>query len=151
MKLPTDLFLSSIDDRKIYYFSTDKINTEEPHHFICIKRTPDDILIMSCCTSQFDTVRRFVETRSLPMESLVWISPDSTSPDNPFTKDTYVNCNSCFTYTIDEFKKMYSDDSVSYSGKISDSHYEQILIGIHSSPLVDDETKDIIPKPESFT
>ena len=133
MKLPTELFISSIDDRKIYYFSTNKISTGEPHHFICIKRTSADILIMSCCTSQFDTVRRFVETRSLPMESLVWISPDSTSPDNPFTKDTYVNCNNCFTYTIDEFKAMYSNDSVSYSGKISDSHYEQILIGIQKS------------------
>jgi hypothetical protein len=150
MKLPTDLFLSAIDDKKIYYFSTTRINTEEPHHFICIKRTTEDILIMSCCTSQFNTVRRFIETRSLPMESLVWISPDSTSIENPFTKDTYVNCNSCFTYTIDEFKSMYDNDAISYSGKVSDSHYEQILIGIHSSPLVDNETKEIIPNPDSL-
>ena len=105
---------------------------------------------MSCCTSQFDTVRRFVETRSLPMESLVWISPDESSVDNPFSKDTYVNCNSCFTYTIEEFRTMYDAETVSYSGKVSDSHYEQILIGIHSSPLVDNETKEIIPTPETL-
>jgi len=149
MKLPTDLFLTSIDDKKVYYFSTNKYSIENPHYFICIKRSPDDILIMSCCTSQFDTVKKFIETRSLPPESLVWISPDSTSSDNPFNKDTYVNCNNCFTYTIDEFRTMYDNDSITLSGKISDNHYEQILIGIQKSPLVDNETKAIIPKPET--
>jgi hypothetical protein len=148
MKVPTQLFLSAIEERKVYYFSTTKINTEEPHHFICLKRTENDLLIMSCCTSQFNTVSRFVETRSLPYETLVWIS--SNDGDNPFTRDTYVNCNNSFTYTIDEFRSMYDSDSVSHSGEISENHYKQILIGIHISPLVDEETKVLIPLPDSI-
>jgi len=44
---------------------------------------------------------------------------------------------------------MYDNDSITLSGKISDNHYEQILIGIQKSPLVDNETKAIIPKPET--
>lgn len=148
MKLPTEMFLSAIDERKVYYFSTTKISSTEPHHFICIKRTDNDVLIMSCCTSQFDTVKKFVETRSLPTETLVWISP--TDAVNPFSKDTYVNCNSSFTYTVDEFRTMYSSDSVSYSGEISEDHYLQILIGIHKSPLIDKETKELIPNPDIF-
>ncbi len=148
MKLPVGTFLSAISDKKIYYFSSNKINSVDPHYYICIKRTDDDILIMSCCTSRFDTVKRFVETRSLPMETLVWISPDVANSDNPFSKDTYVNCNEYQTFTIEEFKNLYNSDSISYSGKISENHYQQIINGLHCSPLVDDESKDIIPKPE---
>jgi len=150
MKFPTDVFLSAIDDRKIYYFSTTKINTDSPHHFICLKRTDNDILIMTCCTTQFDTIRKFVESRSLPMETLVWISPDVKDIDNPFTEDTYVNCNNSLTYTIEEFRTMYDSEAVSYSGMISESHYHQILIGIHRSPLIDNETKELIPSPDSL-
>ncbi len=148
MKLPADLFLSAIEERKIYYFSTTKINSEEPHHFVCIKRTDNDVLIMSCCTSQFETVKKFVETRSLPLETLVWITPSDTN--NPFTKDTYVNCNNSHTFTVEEFRAMYSSDSVTYSGEVSEDHYLQILIGLHKSPLIDKETKELIPDPNSF-
>lgn len=147
MKLPTDIFLSAIEEKKVYYFSSTQINTPEPHYFICLKRTDNDVLIMSCCTSQFDTVRRFVESRSLPNETLVWISPGDQTDENPFVKDTYVNCNSSYTYTIDEFRSMYNSDSVTFSGEISDEHYEQIVIGIHKSPLIDTETKEVIPLP----
>jgi hypothetical protein len=146
MKVPTDVFLSSISDKKVYYFSSNHINTDTPHHFICLKRSDDDILIMSCCTSQFDTVSKYIETRSLPTETLVWISPKDNS--NPFTKDTYVNCNSSFTYTVDEFREMYNSESINYSGEISDNHYQQIISGIHNSPLIDEETKDMLPIPQ---
>lgn len=148
MKVPTDLFLSGISERKIYYFSTVKINSLQPHYFICIKRMNNDLLIMSCCTSQFETINRFITSRKLPKESLVWIEPDPQSVDNPFTKDTYVNCNSYLTYTLDEFKSMYESGTISYSGELSEDHYIQLLIGIHSSPLVDNETKETLPLPE---
>jgi hypothetical protein len=148
MKLPIELFLSSIDERKVYYFSTKKISTTDPHYFICIKRSDNDLLIMTCCTSQFETVKNLIETRDLPPETLVWITP--ADDKNPFSKDTYVNCNSFFTYTVDEFRSMYSTDSVSYSGEISKDHYLKILYGIHCSPLIDIETKEMIPDPETY-
>lgn len=148
MKLPINLFLAAIGERKVYYFSTTKINTAEPHYFICLKRTDNDLLIMSCCTSQFGTIKSFVETRGLPFETLVWISPKDI--ENPFTKDTYVNCNESKTFTLDEFKDMYNSDNISYSGEISENHYKQILIGIHSSTLIDEETKLIVPNPDTI-
>ncbi len=148
MKVPLESFVSGIAEKKIYYFSTTEINSPSPHHFICIKRTDDDILVMSCCTSQFSTVKNFVESRKLPNETLVWIAPDKNDHNNPFTKDTYVNCNDSFTFTVDEFRERYSNDSVNLSGELSDLHYEQVLIGLHKSPMIDQETKDLIPKPE---
>ena len=90
MKLPVELFLSSVEEKKVYYFASNKINSIEPHHYICIKRTDNDLLILSCCTSKFETIAKFVETRSLPPSTLVYIKP---SNQNPFTLDTYINCN----------------------------------------------------------
>lgn len=100
---------------------------------------------MSCCTSQFDTVRKFVESRKLPTETLVWISPN-----DPFRKDTYINCNSTIPYTVEEFKVMYESDTIKFSGEISENHYEQILIGLHKRTMIDRELKQVIPLPESL-
>lgn len=148
MKVPTEIFLKAIEEKKVYYFTSTLLESEEPHHFICIKRTDNDILLMTVCTSQFDTVKRFVEKKGMPYETLVWITPSDA--DNPFSKDTYVNCNNSFTYTVEEFKSMYEKDAVTWSGEIADVHYIQILTGILASPLIDDETKELIPHPDSI-
>jgi hypothetical protein len=145
MKIPSELFIRAIQERKVYYFTSEKISSEEPHHFICLKKTDEDILIMSCCTSQYPTMIRLLEKNNLPNETIVWVSP--ADEENPFTKNTYVNCNEYFTYTIDEFKNLYESDKVKFTGEISEIHYEQILIGIQMSPLIDDETKELLPKP----
>ncbi len=142
MKLPVDLFVQGISERKIYYFSSDQINSLEKHHFVCIKRTEEDILILSCCTSQFETVKRFVESRSLPYETLVYIPPNGE--DTPFVLQTFINCNQYFTYTIDEFVSMYESGSISHSGIIPEGIYSQIMVGVQRSPLIDNETKAII-------
>ena len=148
MKFSTDVFLGAIAAKKVYYFSSTKLNTPIPHHFVCVKRTDNEVLILTCCTSQFDTVSRFVESRNLPNSTLVWISPKD--PANPFITDTYVNCNNSFSYTVDEFRAMYESDSVNFSGEIAEPHYVQILTGIHSSPMIDAETKELIPHPDSL-
>ena len=145
MKVPTDTFIDAIGNRKVYYFSSTRLESDIPHYYVVVNKTDGDLLVLSVCTSQFDTVKRFVETRSLPTESLVYIKPDTS---NPFEKETFVNCNKCFTYTIDEFRSMYDANAIDYSGELSEGHYEQILTGIHSSPLIEEEIKDIVPKPE---
>jgi hypothetical protein len=146
MKFPVETFLAGIAERKLYYFSNKKLNTEIEHHYICIKKTDNDVLILSCCTSQFDTIRNFVESRNLPNSTLVWISP--VDGDNMLTKDTYVDCNNVHLSSIEEFKTMYDADSITFTGEISESHYVQILIGLHDSPLIDNATKKLIPKAE---
>ena len=144
VKVPTDLFLSSIQEKKVYYFSSTQLNTIEPHYFICIKRTDEEVLVLTCCASQQKTVQNFIESKKLPFETMVWISPADIT--NPFNKDTFVNCNNTFTYTLDEFRNMYDSDRVNYSGEISLNHYSQIITGIHKSPLIDEETKELIPQ-----
>ncbi len=145
MKLPEELFSDGIGERKVYYFSTPLINTGVPHYFICIRKRPDETLILTCCTSQFDTVRRFVETRQLPYETLVHISPKDDQ--NPFSKETYVNCNNCYISSISDFIIKYRTDAIEFSGEVSEIHYEQVLIGIHASPMIAEEIKNFLPNP----
>ena len=142
MQLPTNLFLDGIQEKKVYYFSNNDLNTAIPHSYICLKRTPDDLLVLSCCTSKFETIRKFVETRNLPYETLVWLEAD----DIIFTKDTYINCNQYFEKTVEEFKDLYENGRIEFRGEISDSHFEQIIYGLIASPLIDEEIKDILPK-----
>ncbi|GAA0536060.1 hypothetical protein [Chitinophaga japonensis] len=148
MKIPFDLFLSAVRERKVYYFTTPKITTGVPHYFICIKKTDESLLVFTCCTSQFESRRRFIESRNLPNETLVYIKPNEDS--SPFTKETFVDCNNCFIYTANEFKKMYDSSIIQYSGEISDIYYEQIIIGLRASPLIEEEIKAILPSEDDF-
>jgi hypothetical protein len=142
MKVPVDLFLSAIEEKRVYYFSSAKINTTEPHHYICVKRTPDDLLIMSCCTSQEKTITRFLDKRGLSYQTIVYIKP---AADNPFTMDTYINCNEFKEFSIAEFRALYQSEAIEHSGEISEVTYGQIIVGMHESPLIEDEIKEILP------
>lgn len=141
IRLPIATFLNTIEERNVYYFSSNKIDTAIPHNYICLKRTDNDLLILSCCTSKFDTVKRFIEIRDLPFETLVWIKSDN----DIFDKETYVNCNQYFTFTVEQFAEMYKNEVLEYKGKISDNYFEQIINGLIMSPLIDEETKEILP------
>jgi hypothetical protein len=148
MKVPFELFLQAVQEKKVYYFTSAKIDSNVPHYFICIKRTDDCVLIFACCTSQFESRKKFIESRELPFETLVYIRPGEDG--NPFTKATYVDCNNCHIYTFEEFKRMYNSAAVRYSGEISQIYYEQIIIGLHASPLIAEDIKEILPSKDSF-
>jgi hypothetical protein len=45
---------------------------------------------------------------------------------------------------------MYESNLIEFKGEISLTHYEQILIGLHESPLIEEEMKEDIPKPEDI-
>ena len=63
MQLPWELFLKSIEQRKVYLFSTKQIRTDQPHYFICLKKSDNNFIIMSCCTSQFDTINKLIQLK----------------------------------------------------------------------------------------
>jgi hypothetical protein len=85
---------------------------------------------------------RYVESRGFPYSTLVGIDPGDDK--NPFVKDTYVNCNNTFVYSVAEFQSMYNKDSVSFSGEIAGDIYDLILTGIEQSPEVEEEIKEMI-------
>ncbi|GEM_PF-807514 len=139
MILPVKYFLNNINIRKVYHFSSDKLSTQIPHYFICILCcTNDEKLILVCCTSdKNDKRKRRIEKLGLE-NTLIWIKPDDK---NGFSKDTYVDCNTFFEYSVDEFKIMYQRNLIEYKGEISESHLKQIIKGMLESPDIQEYIK----------
>lgn len=143
MKLPINLFLSGVMPNKIYYFSSSQlINTPIPHYFVCLKRTENEVLILACFTSQVAKRQRFIEITNLPKTTLVWVTP---SLENGLEKDSYIDCNNVFEYTMVDFRNLYEQDKIAYVGEISDENFEEILIGINDSPLIEENIKELLP------
>jgi len=141
MKLPIAFFLQGIDKKKVYYFSSAKLNTSVPHYFICVLKGSSNTVILVCCTSdREDKRKKRIEKLGLHT-TLIWIKPDSS---NGLTKDTFVDCNSFFEYSIDDFKAMYEKDVLEYKGEISEMHYEQIINGLLDSPTIPIRIKELL-------
>jgi len=135
-------FSSSIDKGKIYYFKSKKlVATKESHYFIVIANPSDELVIFTCCTSQFEKRARFIELNNIPLTTLVWIKPND---ENGLVKDSYVDCNSYFQYSKAELIQMYEQNQIQFVGYITDSKIEEIRQGIIDSPLVDSMIKEII-------
>jgi hypothetical protein len=148
MLLNFEQFAKEIVPGKVLYFSCEDLGTFEPHFFVCIVRQPDDIYILSCATSKLETMRRLVERKRFPNETIVYIpSADET---NPFSLDTYINCNEYFPFAINELWDLYTQGELTIRGNIAFESLHQIIIGFHSSPVVELELKDLLPDPDDM-
>jgi len=137
-----EVFSSSIDVGKIYYFKSIKLaTTNEPHYFIVIAMPSDDLIIFSCCTTQFVRRAKFIKINNLPTSTLVRIKPNK---DNCLKEDTYVDCNGCFKYSKNELIQMYESNKIKFIGYIPDSKLEEIYQGLKDSPLISEDLKEII-------
>lgn len=144
----TDFFVDNLQEKEVYYFKNNKpdFNSDDPHYFICMKRTEGDLLILTCCTTQFEKRKNFIESRNLPLTTLVPIKSDG---ENGLKEDSFVDCNSCFFYDVEEFRQLHLNNEITFKGNLSRVNYEQILIGLHDSPRIEGTTKDMLPpKPE---
>lgn len=147
VKIPWESFKQGLAPGKIYYFSTKDIPT--PHFHICVGRTKTDMLFFVCATSQFKTVSRFVESRGLPTETLVYINPTNFH-DSPFDRETFVNCNTVSSLPLEQIRLLYEEEGFKFRGELSENYADQVLIGLHKSPLIDAEIKEAIPLPPSM-
>ena len=141
MKLPIELFINGIDEKKVYYFSSTQLDTSIPLYFICIIKAENDKLILVCCTSDREGKRKKLAEKRGWYSTLVYVVPNA---DNGLTKDTFVDCNNVFTYSIDDFANMYNDNLLEFKGEISDIPYEQIMNGMLDSPLIEEDIKELI-------
>jgi hypothetical protein len=142
MKLPSSFFAEGIQVGKVYYFSSEKISSPDPHFFICLGRDETDIVFMVCGTSQFKKREKFIKDRGLPYSTLVWIKPDQ---GNGLAIDTYVDCNrDPFQYPIQNLIDKYEQDALEYKGEVEDHILSQIKIGLIDSPLVSDHMKTVL-------
>jgi hypothetical protein len=131
------LFIDSISSKDVFYFSGQKISTQEPHYYICFKKPSDGVILLCITTTQKDKVVSRIRAIRAPSETIVRLPPTSEDPQSPFPRECYVNCNSIFTYSLDEFKQMYEDGKIQVKECIPQQYYEQIVSGICLSSVVE--------------
>lgn len=142
-------FENCLTGRKILYFQCDELNSPHPHYFVCIFVDAMRVAHMSCCTSQFETVRRLIERNRYPETTLVYISEQDS--DNPFSKPTYINCNEYFQFSIDELWDWYQHRDLTVKEQLLPMHsFEQIILGFHASNVIEEEIKEQLPDLDSF-
>lgn len=141
MQIPSKIFLQSIEEKKVYFFSTKLDIPTNNHRHICITKTEDNNIIFTCTTTQEETLNKFLAKKGIPSSTVVYIPQELPC----FTKNTFVNCNNIVSISEHEFALAYDKGYIEYKGEISDNHYKQIINGIKDSPLVEEELKEILP------
>ncbi len=146
MKLPLQFFAQRILPKSVFYFSSNKINTDVSHYFICLAKNENEYLFLVCCTSDKENKRKRLAELNNTYTSLVYIKPDEL---NGLQKDTFVDCNTCFNdYSVNDFLTMYENNQIEYTGEISDNVYNQILKGLYESISIEPDILRNIPEPE---
>lgn len=141
MELPESLLESTIEERKIYFF-TEKALIGVPNHMhVCIK-IKDKILLFSTCTSQMDTVYKLGVLRGWDLNTFPCFKKSKL---NKFDRElTFVNCNNIIPCEKNEFVKGLKNGSIiPLEGKLSEKDMEMISKGVHSSIMVPQEIKDL--------
>lgn len=139
MGIPIALFEKTIRPRVIYKFKNDEFDDLTGHFHICINLDEQEILTLVICTSQFEKLQRHFKNRNLPPETLVWIRPDG---DLPFKKDTYVDCNKYFIRSRNWIIDKYEKYELEGSWEIHESAYQQIVLGMIDSPIIENVIKN---------
>lgn len=145
----TDFEAQLVSRRLLYFAYPEELKTPTPHYFICLCNHPIGSASFSCCTSQFDTVKRLVENKLYPPETLVYI-PHSDS-ENPFTKDTYVNCNEHWVFSVNElWVKLQTGALQIMPNLLPLDSFHQVLMGLQASPVVEVELQESLPSMEDL-
>lgn len=141
----SDMYFDFANSRDIFYFKNSAISSDEPHYYVCITKTDGGVILLTICTSQEDTIKKYVRFNPLVDEStIVWIQKDSDE-EHPFTKDTFINCNNVFEFTKEEFNLLKSENKIKNKGALSEGKFQEMLDGIHSSNILTGEQKALIP------
>jgi hypothetical protein len=136
MNLDFEQIFKLLQKRTIILFQNPKLKYTNKRHFHIIAGiNKQKQTLMLVTTSQEEKVIKRIEKLKLPTTSLVFIKPDTR---NNLTKNSFVDCNNgYFEFSYDELKKIYFENEIKFIGEISEQHFEQIIIGLNDSPLVE--------------
>jgi hypothetical protein len=137
------LYSNTVAPKDVYYFCSNKINSTEPHYFICIC-THENVLMFACTTTQYEKRLRYIESKNLNKNTLVTIPIKDSNVS--FTRNSYVDCNSYQEFTIEEFRKLCTNNDFEHKGTLENIHFQNIVNGLCLSEEIDEEFKEIIRK-----
>lgn len=127
----------------ILYFSCLELNTPEPHYFVLVAVNDAGIYHLTCATSQLATIQRLINKNKFPEATFVWCpASDNTTP---FTLDSFLNCNEYFEFWLYELWQLYQAGDLQLRGVLPDDYYHQVIHGYHTSDMIEEEVKEILP------
>lgn len=144
MDLPALLITSVFEPKGLYYFSSEHLNTDDPHYFVMVV-IDERLFHMVVCTKQYDKKVKYIEYSGNDPATLVWVKPDARL--NGLKLDSYINCNDVFSdYTLEILEEKLKSGALKFRGHISDAEFYNVLNGILISTLVDNHIKILVKK-----
>lgn len=143
MTPPTAINPEDIQIGSVLKFPAPEQGVTDPHYFIIVAINDDEYHFVEG-TSQKEKKEAYFDRNGLDYSTLICIPPDGNSG---FTKDTYVNCNDNYPFTLEDLNWKAYNDEITAEGRISYDHYDQIRKGIKNSRL-NDLPKDWLIHPE---
>lgn len=140
MKLPFTLLSNTIASGNIYFITKNVFVESGGHYFICIKKKTDGYIALSCCTSKYDTIMKFIKINGFPESTIVTIA--SGTEGTEFNRHTYIDCNNLEEISVNDFVNSMNEKNIRKAGQISDEIYGKIVNGLLDSPEIEDEMKD---------
>lgn len=138
-KLPLELRLG-LRAGSVFYFQAREMMSEKPHFFVVVNADPlrDELLLLTVFTSQIDKVRQ--RNRERP-ETVVEFGPADFAPlDRP----TAVDGNVIVRRRLSEMADLVRRKEMEYHPDLPPALLERIRTAILSSPVIEDEDKDLI-------
>jgi hypothetical protein len=136
-------FAEFIADKEVLLFQYSN-EVQTPHLYICVKKAPENVLMMVLSTTNHARLQRFVANNGLHPDTIVPIQPNYIENDSPLRKPSWINCNDVYLYTIEEINQFHRGGAITpIQDPLPERYYEQIVNGICLSDNIDEEIKDL--------
>lgn len=138
MELPATLLEEMVSESEVYFFEASSPIGVPGHMHICVKKQ-SRILLFTACTSQTDTIYRFITRKGIDPNTLPCIAP---SKNNGFRQNTFVNCNQIVECEPSAFAQMLQNKQARLlPGVLSQDEMASLVKGILLSVTVADNIK----------
>lgn len=140
MDLPLSLINEAVNETELYFFTKNTDKGVPGHMHVCVRKG-DKFILFTACTSQTDTIFKFVTRTNADPNTFPCFAPDDV---NGFKQLTYINCNNIIEFDKIEFLNQIKENKVyKLQGIISDYAMQQIVKGIKLSRTVPENIKKL--------
>lgn len=140
MDLPLSLINEAVNETELYFFTKNTDKGVPGHMHVCVRKG-DKFILFTACTSQTDTILKFVTRTNADPNTFPCFAPDDV---NGFKQLTYINCNNIIEFDKIEFLNQIKENKVyKLQGIISDYAMQQIVKGIKLSKTVPENIKKL--------
>jgi len=144
MELPAELQIDgTLEQGMVYFYPEDGFTNDRPHFFVVLNKDPksDEIIFLTCASSQVDKHQRWIEDMRLPASTLVIVEKGECSF---LPKRTVFDCNAAQRKTRLELIEKAQKGELKIKGQLPGKILQKILSGVMRSSMVVENVKKAI-------